>query len=525
MDVERFFFVGEEREKESALSLIHDYRFRPLPNRTMVLCHPLVDIAKLRELYIDVGVDVSRMEIVNDDLFLPHSATNVHSNWLRQQLIKLYALHYSTADYMIIQDADIYPIVDYNWIVDKQVVPTVFSNTSHAPEYYKFAEQILGIPRQTPNCFVTDLAVISKKSWLELKNHIESLHDTFWLDYLIDLFNDEYDRIKSKVKFSEYELIGNWLTYNKDYSLTVEQEPFSITTDNYKDIKKIDPADYNFVSLNLWDADLTIQDVAKIEIKSTGILSIRDFIDKDIQERSTKDKEFLCNIRNDSYSHSCFETGEFWKLHQDLYESIGLDLAPHSCKILDIGTWFGYIPYILKRYGFQTVDSADVDSVINDPKSQLHEYHQYFGIQPFELTIRPLEEFELTNTYDYIFMTNSNFFWNVRPIVNWKMPSENEHDEYWINNQRRVFTETHNEVMSFSPWGVEEFEFFVNNIKRYLNHNGIAVINPHPYIFESVDHPYITQTRDFLRSYQTDRLYDSSIRNRHNTDYIIIRKE
>jgi hypothetical protein len=252
---------------------------------------------------------------------------------------------------------------------------------------------------------------------------------------------------------------------------------------------------------------------------SKKLFSIANTIATDIESRKKQELDYLLNIRVGSYSKRCFESGTHWKLHTQIFKSIGLDYANKDIKILDIGTWFGYIPYIFKKHGFKNVHSTEQENIILDSKSNLHEYHKYFGVDPFGLTIAPLTPMQLPEKYDVIIAMNSDFFWNKTPIIHWQL----NNDEISYGQDKKLFTSDGDQVMSMSPWGVADFEFLVNDIKDNLTPGGVAVINPHPYLYteNSTDAAFAAVAK-YLKTLQTDIeyiRYDTSTL----TDYFIIR--
>ena len=254
----RLFFVGEDREAESAVSLMYDHNFVTPLDRTVIFCHDGIDTTELCALYNNCGIDTTSFTLINDRDFVHIDKVHVHSDWLKQQMIKMFALDWVDADNILIQDADIFPLVPYSWI-DRlgAVVPVVFKNTSHATEYYRYIERILHIPRQTPDCFVTDLLPINKQSWNEFKQRVKSIHRTTWWETLQNMMEADFAINQSKIKFSEYELLGNWLTCRSAYNSTITQVPELITMTSTLSISK----ETNFISMELWDVHMNTTDI------------------------------------------------------------------------------------------------------------------------------------------------------------------------------------------------------------------------------------------------------------------------
>jgi hypothetical protein len=243
---------------------------------------------------------------------------------------------------------------------------------------------------------------------------------------------------------------------------------------------------------------------------------LSSFIDHDIAQRTDADRHHLTTLRSGKYSHDCFVDGWHWCIHKHIFDQLDLSNADSDIKILDIGTFFGYIPYILKKYGFNNVSATDQSSVLN---SAMHKYHEFFNVTPYELTITPFGDMALPEKYDLILIINSEFFWNRTPIVQWNVDT----NTFYPNHSMPLYSQNNETVINMAPWCADEFKFLVDNIKQYLTPTGVAIINPHPYVYTpDINITAITETSQYLNTFKDDSAY-MPFTIHCNTDYIVIR--
>jgi len=200
----------------------------------------------------------------------------------------------------------------------------------------------------------------------------------------------------------------------------------------------------------------------------------------------------------------------YWNVHLTALNSIGIDHLDKNIKWLDIGVWFGIMPFIVKEYGFVNVETTDC-------KVHREGYHEYFdklwnafGISPQELEIRPHKKFELDKKYDLITIMKSNVFWKTEEVVHY---DNNEINTSWQNKGEDGKTHTY-----FTLYNKQDWEFFVENIREYLTDDGVAVVNPDPWAYDKI--PAYHETRDYLKQFQTDNI---PVDNPY-IDYLVIRK-
>ena len=68
---------------------------------------------------------------------------------------------------------------------------------------------------------------------------------------------------------------------------------------------------------------------------------------------------------------------------------------------------------------------------------------------------------------------------------------------------------------------MQEWEFFVKNIREFLTTDGVAVINPEPWVYDTFKSCH--EARDYLKQFQIDNIPIKNPYSRYN-NYLVIRK-
>jgi hypothetical protein len=145
-------------------------------------------------------------------------------SWLFQQALKLASLDDIGAEFVFIQDADAFCVTPYQCETNNQLNLFYIPNTSHAPGYYEAFQNITGLPRQTPHCFVCDMMPVRKTDWIELRTLIEQRTGQHFLNAIIE--NTPWDYVAGVKWFSEYELLGNWVVSQYEHYELIEQHRY-----------------------------------------------------------------------------------------------------------------------------------------------------------------------------------------------------------------------------------------------------------------------------------------------------------
>jgi len=171
---------------------------------------------------------------------------------------------------------------------------------------------------------------------------------------------------------------------------------------------------------------------------------------------------------------------EYWRPHMSVFDNIELHKFHKDSKILDIGTWFGILPWVFNNYGFKNVDCSDwtIDN------SRLNFILKKINVNPFYLNIQPYKKLNLNNKYDLILLQYASFHWKD-DIIAWSFGSHFDPNmqELIYNWKGQIKDETGTPWNFFFPWRYNEWKFFIEDLKEYLLPNGLAIIGPRPYMY------------------------------------------
>ena len=88
----------------------------------------------------------------------------------------------------------------------------------------------------------------------------------------------------------------------------------------------------------------------------------------------------------------------------------------YDANILDVGTWFGVFPRILKEIGYTNVECTECAAHNVGVRDDLQRLHQLFDIAPFEFEVSPGKLFSLPKTYDLITILHTNMHWQIHDL-------------------------------------------------------------------------------------------------------------
>lgn len=254
MNVTRLLFLARYRVPHALFSMQWD-RYLLGVDRTVVVSP--VPQQELWAAFDRYDIDVSRLEYLADQEFVPRYPEIDHwvfeddyrGPWLRQQAVKLAALDYLHYDVALMWDPDTFMTQPYECVDqhDGLCLMALF-DTTHG-SYNGQTERILGFPRQTDHCFVTEFMPVKKSHQLALRQHLEDLHSRPWLDAIID-HAPQMPTVPpwgtgNVIRwFSEYELLGNWAMHRESVSF-YQQKRFEYAC--LDQLSQFDPSRYNAV--------------------------------------------------------------------------------------------------------------------------------------------------------------------------------------------------------------------------------------------------------------------------------------
>lgn len=219
MTVARIVFLARYRIPHACVTMQFDHFLQGV-DRT-VIASP-VPKSELWTIFHAHDIDTAGFDYVNDqEVYSKYPQVNnwmfeddYRGPWLRQQAIKLAYLDLLDYDVMLMTDPDTIMVEPYQCWKDGKLNFLALENTTHG-SYNGVLEHVLGIPRQTSHCFVTEYVPVVKQDWQALRQTLEQRHGTHFLDAIIDHVPGMPTippwGTGNLIKwFSEYEFLGNW---------------------------------------------------------------------------------------------------------------------------------------------------------------------------------------------------------------------------------------------------------------------------------------------------------------------------
>ena len=234
MTVARVVFLARYRVPHACMAMQFDHNLLDI-NRT-VISSP-VPKEELWPVFEKYGIDTSQFDYLPDSEILSRYPEienwvfegDYRGPWLRQQALKLSVLDYLPDDVVLMHDSDTFMTEPWSCYHNNQLDMLILPNTTHG-SYDKVMTSVLGIPRQTPHCFVTELVPTLKQDWVKLRTTLEERHSRHFLDAIIDNVPGmptipPWGNGNLIKWFSEYEFLGNWTLSQRKIQFT-EQRRF-----------------------------------------------------------------------------------------------------------------------------------------------------------------------------------------------------------------------------------------------------------------------------------------------------------
>jgi hypothetical protein len=264
MKIIRIMFVARYRVPHACLAMQFDHYLEGIDRTVIATPVPQQELWPIFERY---GVDTQRFDYVNDNVVYENYPEvnnwvfdgDYRGWWLRQQAIKLAYLDLLDYDVAVMHDPDTFMVEPYRCWQDGQLNMLILPDTTHG-SYDRVMPEVLGMPRQTPHCFVTELVAVMKQDWRSLKQTLEQRHQQHFLDAIIDHVPamptvPPWGTGKQIKWFSEYEFLGNW-AMSQHSILTQEQRRFEYDSlDKMGDFTK----NYNCFADAIPDLSLSLQ--------------------------------------------------------------------------------------------------------------------------------------------------------------------------------------------------------------------------------------------------------------------------
>lgn len=180
---------------------------------------------------------------------------------------------------------------------------------------------------------------------------------------------------------------------------------------------------------------------------------------------------------------------EYWDTHEQMFATV-----PKDAKILDVGVWFGVVPWALQQLGYSNISTTECKAHSQGKREIFNVLWSWMNIQPFELHIKPQQEFVLPDTYDIITMTKSNVFWKTEEVIHHDTGNGECRTEWQVTGKDG------NAHTFFTMYNIDDWVFFIENIRKFLNPGGRALIQPAP-LWDGYALPYYKLTGDYLQRF------------------------
>lgn len=247
--ITRLIFCAPYRIPVATVSLKFDYNLPGITKNIIVSPVRTQDLCKYLSQH---GIDTNSYEHIHDQELIDQYPEINHwvfesdprNNWLKQQALKLAALDYVDYELALLHDPDTWMIQPYQCRdAAGQLNMLALENVTEG-SYDSVLPSVLGIPRQTKHCFVTEFLPIYKQDWLSLKQQLQHRHQRNFLDAIIDHVPgiETLDGSQSLKWFSEYEFLGNWIMTQRPVNFAFQRR-FDFQC--VEDLLHLDPNTYN----------------------------------------------------------------------------------------------------------------------------------------------------------------------------------------------------------------------------------------------------------------------------------------
>ncbi|MGG4046165.1 DUF6492 family protein [Paenibacillus favisporus] len=185
--------------------------------------HEIIIVAPRKQRIVDLCAKKG-CRFVNEDTVLPITKKDIHyqsktwdrSGWLYQQLLKLGGDKVCSSKYYLVIDADTVLIRPHTFKTGDKTV--FYCRNWSQPEYFNTYKKLMGKSRASKRSFVTHYMLFEKAKVKQLKQAIESKHNTSWYSAIMRSMN------KSKqFAFSEFETYGNFLYSSEPGRMVLKQ--------------------------------------------------------------------------------------------------------------------------------------------------------------------------------------------------------------------------------------------------------------------------------------------------------------
>ena len=233
MTVSRVVFLARYRIPHACMAMQFDHFLEGI-DRTIISSPVSKD--ELWAIFAKYNIDTTRFEYLPDSVISEQYPEINHwifpddyrGKWLWQQALKLAVVDYLDDEVVLLHDPDTFMVEPYRCYKDGRLNYLILPDTTH-DSYRGVLESVVGIERQTPHCFVTELVPVHRDDWQALKTLLEHKHNKWFLDAIIDAVPGlptipPWGNGNIIKWFSEYELIGNWAMFRHNGDIDMQEQ-------------------------------------------------------------------------------------------------------------------------------------------------------------------------------------------------------------------------------------------------------------------------------------------------------------
>ena len=195
-------------------------------------------------------------------------------------------------------------------------------------------------------------------------------------------------------------------------------------------------------------------------------------------------------VSDTGYLKSITKSMDYWQVHMQALDKIGINIMSKDIQWLDIGVWFGVMPYIMQKLGFTNIDTTDCYNHRTSLDSEFQQLWKLFNLNPQELEVLPQQAFELNKKYDLITIFKSNLYWKTQDVIHY--------DGDTVSKEWQTLGKDDKHHTYFTVYNQQDWEILIMNLRKHLNPGGVAIINPEPWVYDSFEN--LSETKQWLEN-------------------------
>ncbi len=259
-----------------------------------------------------------------------------------------------------------------------------------------------------------------------------------------------------------------------------------ITTEYYEDL---DLSTSNWQKNNIqvdYDRQICSNIVNTFLDKQGQAMNISESFEKELL--NTDWSSYYDIVSDTGYLKSITTSMDYWQVHMKALDKIGINVMSKDIQWLDIGVWFGVMPYIMQKLGFTNIDTTDCYNHRTSLDGEFQQLWKLFNLNPQELEVLPQQDFKLNKKYDLITIFKSNLYWKTQDVIHY--------DGKTLNREWQTQGKDDKHHTYFTVYDQRDWDILFKNLRKHLNPGGVAIINPEPWVYDSFEN--LGETKQWL---------------------------